>query len=563
MTDIWSCDFETTTNPDDCRVWAYGCFKLGSHEFNYGNNIDDFFNFCFNEEQYKIIYFHNLKFDGNFIINKLFRLGFTHVIKRKNDLNEKEFTTLISDMGQFYTMTIRYNNKCVEIRDSLKLLPFSVDKMAKAFNLEIEKLEINYDYERIPGHILDDEEVHYLKNDTEIVGLSLEHAMSMGMDKLTTGACALNDFKMRIKSKYGKNGFESLFPKPSYDEFVRKAYKGGWCYCNEMYKNCVIKDGIVLDVNSLYPYVMYSKQLPYGEGIPFDGEYVYDSNYPLYVISFTTTFKIKENHLPTIQLKNSREFIETEYIKNTSEVVTLTLTNVDFKLFTEQYEYEILEFHGGFKFKSCDNLFKDYIDYWIDVKIKSRAEGNKSLATLAKLMLNSLYGKFATGTKAGRKIPVLIDGKVSYKTIEPEDKEPVYIPVATFITSYAREKTIRAAQSNYYRFAYADTDSLHLVGLDMPKELEIDNLKLGAWAHEFTFKRAKYLRAKCYIEEGYENDPNEIELKVTCAGMQSRSHEFVNFDNFNYGSTFEGKLLPKAVPNGIVLTPTTYKIKNA
>lgn len=559
MTNVWSCDFETTTDPKDCRVWAYGCFNITTCDFIYGNNIDDFINWC--GESDKIIYFHNLKFDGNFIINYLLRNDFIHVIKKKKELCEREFTTLISDMGQFYTMTICYNNSVIEMRDSLKLIPFSVDKMAKAFNLPISKLNLDYNYMRLPNHRLTDEEVNYLRNDVEIVGKSLERTFEMGMTKLTTGACALNNYKEILSNKYGKNAFNHLFPKPSYDAFVRKAYKGGWCYVNEMYKDSIVNGGIVLDVNSLYPYVMYSKMLPYGESIPFAGDYVYDPEYPLYIISFTCIFEIKKDYLPTIQLKNSRSFLQTEYIKVSKEPVTLTLTNVDFKLFCEHYDTEILEVHGGFKFKAADYLFKDYIDYWIKVKNDSRASGNKSLATIAKLMLNSLYGKFATSTKAGRKVPFIDKGVVKFSTIEPEEKEPVYIPVAAFITSYAREKTIRAAQANYNRFCYADTDSLHLYGLELPTELEIDPLKLGAWKHEFTFKRAKYLRAKCYIEEGFEDDPNDIELKVTCAGMQSRSHQYVDFDNFNYGAEYKGKLVPKAVEMGVVLSETTYKIK--
>ena len=39
------------------------------------------------------------------------------------------------------------------------------------------------------------------------------------------------------------------------DEYLRKAYKGGWCYVNADTTK-TYHDGITLDVNSLYPYVM-------------------------------------------------------------------------------------------------------------------------------------------------------------------------------------------------------------------------------------------------------------------------------------------------------------------
>mgnify|MGYP002512467155 CR=1 FL=1 len=39
---------------------------------------------------------------------------------------------------------------------------------------------------------------------------------------------------------------------------------------------------MVLDVNSLYPSVMYDSDLPFGTPIFFKGEYIEDEIYPLY-----------------------------------------------------------------------------------------------------------------------------------------------------------------------------------------------------------------------------------------------------------------------------------------
>lgn len=70
------------------------------------------------------------------------------------------------------------------------------------------------------------------------------------------------------------------------------------------------------------------------------------------------------------------------------------------------------------------------------------------MRTLAKLMLNSLYGKFATSLKAQSKIPYLsYDDIIHYSITDPEEKEGVYIPMGCFVTSYAREKTIRTSQA--------------------------------------------------------------------------------------------------------------------
>ena len=41
--DIYSCDFETTTNPTDCRVWAWGAYEINTGEFQHGKDILSYF----------------------------------------------------------------------------------------------------------------------------------------------------------------------------------------------------------------------------------------------------------------------------------------------------------------------------------------------------------------------------------------------------------------------------------------------------------------------------------------------------------------------------------------
>ena len=105
--------------------------------------------------------FHNLKFDGEFLLHELFRQGFTHNEDNRK-LRENEFSTLISDTRLFYEIRICYgwrekNNRTVTIQDSLKVLPFSVDKVAKAFNLPIDKLTIDYEAVRAKDYTATDE----------------------------------------------------------------------------------------------------------------------------------------------------------------------------------------------------------------------------------------------------------------------------------------------------------------------------------------------------------------------------------------------------------------------
>lgn len=553
---LFTADFETTTDPTDCRVWAYGICEIGNPDnFIYGNDISGFMEWA-KKEKTATAYFHNLKFDGEFILCWLFENGFKHVTDRKV-LESNTFTTLISDKGQFYSMEICFNRvgrrrESLTIYDSLKILPFSVAAVAKGFNLPISKLEIDYNETREKGHVLTKQEIDYLRNDVEIMARALHVLFEQGLTKMTQGSNALYDYKNIV----GKKNFQKWFPIPDYDYDIRQSYKGGFTYLNPAFKEVDVKEGIVLDVNSLYPSVMYYQPLPYGEGMFFKGKYETDKIYNLYVQMLTCQFELKPGCIPTIQLKNNLSFIPTQYLESSDgEDVTLCLTNVDLELFLEHYNVYNVAYHSGWKFKSTVGLFKEYIDKWNAVKMESTLNGNKAMRTLAKLMLNALYGKFALNPNVQSKIPWYDNGIIKYKLGEKETREPIYIPVGTFITAWARYKTISSAQKVYDRFIYADTDSLHLVGTDIPEMLEIDPVKLGAWKHESTFTKARFLRQKSYIEE------IDGILNITCAGMPERCYKFVTWDNFHTGMSYAGKLGMSHVNGGIVLKDIPFSIK--
>ena len=83
-------DFETTTEPfykkhGYTRVWASCSVDiLTGKTVHIGEDIEDWLNWCSTVPGAKI-WFHNLKFDGEFIISKLLNLGFKYVEKVQND----------------------------------------------------------------------------------------------------------------------------------------------------------------------------------------------------------------------------------------------------------------------------------------------------------------------------------------------------------------------------------------------------------------------------------------------------------------------------------------------
>lgn len=627
---LWVADFETTSVirkriDNTSHVWAVGLCEVGNPtNTTILKTINEFFEWCEARPTNDTVYFHNMRFDGNFIVQNLLKQGYEWA-KTPMDKKSRTFTTIISDTSLWYQIEIYFkingrNVKKVTILDSLKLIPLRVKDIAKSFKLPIVKGKIDYEaHDLLPeGSELTLEEQEYLKHDVQIVEHAINFFKEQGLTKMTIGANALEEFKKTI----GKKNFDRYFPKAFYDADVRKAYKGGFTYLNPKFRNKVIKylkskkminskgeqlmaAMIVLDVNSLYPSVMRGcngEIVPYGTPIFYKGEYEEDKSYPLYIQKIRCSFKIKPGKIPTIQIKHSMYYQGNQYLTSSdNDIVTLYLTSVDLKLFLDQYDVYNLEYCSGWKFKGipAGELFGEFIDKWSEIKIQSKKEGNHGMYLLSKLMLNNLYGKFGTAIEVRAKEPYLSeDGNLRFKMTDYEEKDGVYIAMACFITAYARDKTIRAAQmiqDRYHaglskaEFVYADTDSLHIAlnGED-PEEflqtcgLDIHSTKLGAWDHEATASEAKFLRQKCYMEkhiisekkylealanedeihECYikEND-NYYYVKITVAGMPDTCYKHVNFKNFKMGATYPGKLAHVTVQGGVVLESIDFTIK--
>ena len=573
----FTADFETNVDLNDCRVWAYALCEIGNIDnFIYGNSIDDFIKWCSDKKENYTLFFHNLKFDGEYIFSYLLENGYT-CIKDKKERKDKTFTCLISDTGQFYSIEIYFDtsnkkhiNK-VTIYDSLKILNFSVDQIAKDFNLPINKLELDYKTKREIGHKLTEHEIEYIKNDVTIMAMALEIMFKEDLTKMTIGSDALASYK---KMNFNFNKYFPVLPY-EIDQDIRQSYRGGFTYLNDIYKEKETERGIVFDKNSMYPAKMMFEKLPFGDPLYFEGQYQDDPLYPLYIQQLSCKFEIKDEKIPTIQIKNNLSFIPNEYVKSSNgDIVTLTLTSVDLELFFEHYNVIDPVFHSGWKFRAIKGLFTDYINYWTDKKIQAKKDGNGALYRIAKLMLNSLYGKYGLNPNVRSKYPTLEDGIVKYKMYPKEIREPIYIPVASFITSYARKDIIESSQKirdyslkKYGKdlYVYSDTDSIHCLfdeDEDLSEILDIDDYRLGAWKLESKFKRGKYIRQKCYIELGFDD-----KLNVTVAGLPKKLGNIITFDNFNKGFTTENmkleekKLTYKHVKGGVMLVDTDFTIK--
>lgn len=574
-------DFETTVFEGQTytEVWASALVEIGSEDVVLHHSLPEMFDYLVSLRTNVVVYFHNLKFDGSFILDFLmYKKRFKQATEQldPNDINSIRFIRpkemmndtyqySISDMGQWYKIVVKINGFLIEFRDSLKLLPFSVKRIGKAFKTKHQKLDMEYEGFRYAGCEITPEEQDYIKNDVRVVQEALEMMFDEGHTKLTIGSCCLEEFK----NGFDKYEYESLFPNlyeyeipqdlydsPNAGDYIRKSYKGGWCYLVKGKENKIMRNGTTADVNSLYPSMMSSisgNRFPLGNPTFWKGNeipIIAQNPAYYYFIRIRTRFKIKRGKLPCIQIKKSYLYKSTEWLE-TSDVynprtkqyqstytdldgnvrdtrVTLTLTMTDFQLIKEHYNLIDFEILDGCYFMSDIGIFDNYMEKYKRIKMVS--EGAKR--ELAKLFLNNLYGKMASSCESNFKLAIeREDRRVGFITIIANDKRPGYIAAGSAITSYSRNFTIRAAQKNYHGvhnrgFIYADTDSIHcdlhpdeIVGIT-PHETEF-----CCWKLEARWDYAIFTRQKTYIEHITHKDLkplDEPELCIKCAGMPER-----------------------------------------
>lgn len=607
-------DFETTTadySNDKTRVWSVACSTLfdGTEEVEISNSIEEFFDELENIKlPFKpVLYFHNLKFDGSFIIDYLLKNNYKF---NESKLGKKEFRTSISSMGSWYRIEIKTKFNHIEIRDSLKLMPMSLKSLGKSFKTKHQKLEMNYNKTSLSE--CSEEDINYIKNDVLVLKECLEVMFEQGHQKLTIGSCCMEEFKHSqplfdsFITDLSKVSLDESFGCSDADYYIRKSYRGGYCYTH---KQGICYNGCTHDVNSLYPSVMHSESgnyYPVGKPTFWKGNFIPDEVNlfnRVYVVRLKTRFKLRKNYLPTIQIKEGiykkNEYLKTSdvlyngvyyssYEKDGDEIQcipTLTLTSVDYELFKRHYDLYDTEILDGCWFETELGIFDNYIDKWKEVKMKSKG----ALRQIAKLFLNNLYGKLSTSRVSSFKRPFLKeDGSIGFEIIEESNKKLMHIGMGSFVTSYARKFTIDVAQLNYEHFCYADTDSVHCDSVNV-KGVTVHPTKFLCWCKESEWDKALFLRQKTYAEHITQNDGEACEpywdLK-TCGCPQRAKDLFLEsidgkervkdksefelkwvknnphkIEDFKVGLSIPGKLRVKRVDGGILLIPTSFTIK--
>ena len=642
-------DFETTVYDGqvNTEVWASALVEFLSDDVQIFHSISETLDYLISLDSDVVIYYHNLKFDGSFWLSYLMadlewkQAAYLPKSDESTDefewmerkyMRNKTFTYSISDMGQWYRIVIKVHDRFIEIRDSLKLLPFQVKRIGESFKTKHQKLDMEYKGFRYAGCNITDEEKQYIANDVLVVKEAMETMFAQGHKKLTIGSCCLAEYKLLLGKplydEYFPNLYdiqidESIYGSPNAGEYIRKSYRGGWCYLVKGKEKHIYNNGTTADVNSLYPSMMHSiSGNKYPIRIPtfWHGDFIPDEALECdkyYFLRIKTRFYIKENKLPFIQNKKSFMYSATEslttsdvynpddgkyyseYLNIDGEIeqaiMEMTVTMTDFELIKEHYTLADFEILDGCYFDADIGLFDRYINKYKKIKMENKG----ALRELAKLFLNNLYGKMASSPDSSFKVAYLKEDKsVGFYTVVRHDKIPGYIPCGSAITSYARNFTIRAAQKNYYGvnergFIYADTDSIHCDLLpEEIKGIRVDPKEFCCWKLESCWDVGWFVRQKTYIEHITHEDLEQIEqpyYNIKCAGMPQKCKDLFELSmqgfqpdpddenyteadrwflskkrelkDFDIGLVVSGKLLPKRIRGGVLLTDSMYEMR--
>jgi hypothetical protein len=484
------------------------------------------------------VYVHNLSnFDGIFILKILSSIKYINI---KPIIKDDKMIEIKIIFG-------RYN---FAFRDSLLMLPSSLNNLSKQFNVENKDIfpynfvndkfnnNINLNYiGKVPenkyfNNISLDQYIEYNKNYNNIWSLKDETIKYCIQDCISLYQ-VIEKFNTLIFTKYSLNihNFPTL-PSLAFGIYrlhylndykipliigqifndIKLSYTGG---STEMFKPFG-KNIFRYDVNSLYPYAMKNNPMPIGNITLFEGNILeIDPNaYGFFKCIITAPKDIKH---PIIQTK----FETGNGIRTISPLGTWTdmiFSEEMFNAIKFGYKFEIL---SGYKFDK-EYIFNDYVSDLYEIKQSHSKDDPMYL--ISKLLLNSLYGKFGMDYRLFTHnfiddnelydyidnytieniIPLdnnkslvsyLDDNKYKNILLSKDSKNNISIGIASAITAYARIHMTQFKNNPKFDLYYTDTDS---IDINKPLPDKYIGKELGLMKLEYNFNEATFLAPKVY-----------------------------------------------------------------
>lgn len=395
-----------------------------------------------------------------------------------------------------------------EFRDSARTLPDSLENLGQCFCGTGKVKDI--DYETLH---LNPKRYDYLKQDCVLLYDVLSKYFTLLYDRLggTAGISAASTALATYRTTYQHR------PLPEISEhaatLARAGYYGGRCepFRREFEATQSAKELHCYDVNSMYPWAMRQPQ-PIEE-LDIDG---YHSELTGFI---DCTVEVSDCHMPILPCRtSSRLLFPTGRWRGTFSTVELRLAEA-------VNQARVLHVHDSVYFRTAD-IFSDYVDTLYKFRNKDDPNWEISLDRMAKIFLNSLYGKFGSQevsetihispsfddmvNKQMEQMPSSI-GVDCY--IERTIKHSAYMlpQISAWITALGRcklaEGLLRVGSNAYY----CDTDSIYT-----PTTLDTGSL-LGEWKDEYLknpILYAYFLSPKVYVLRHKHNFPNS-ETNIT------------------------------------------------
>lgn len=395
-------------------------------------DIEDVIYFWYNAGYMPHIYIHNADFDLR-KIPEIWELG--NVVWGRT-----------KKIGTKYA---RVQCKNYVIHDSLRLLPFSLEKLSKDFGLEHGKVDLWEAVEKAyPGQYKDkvdflnrchpDDPIYCLYLEYDVISLyeliyKLIEVSGIPEEDIIGCLSTASMSKYVLKNGYkgitfggedgGKTDYEYLTTcqawsskktmkqcSISYEECeykIREGFYGGRTevftpvlYGKEENGSPVIT-GYHYDVNSLYPFTMSVNSVLSGIMVGCD----FPIGYPQYEddsilckrmwnkwLSYheglgfiKATVNIPPQEIPPLPAKLGKLAFVTGTIQG-----TWTYNELEYAV--KNCGVEVLEIHEMIHFKRTHKIFQNFVQVFYEMKSRGKMEGNPSLTAFAKLMLNTAYG---------------------------------------------------------------------------------------------------------------------------------------------------------------------------
>ena len=501
-------------------ITTFGISKVGYGGIDgvhYGGDLDDFFSyvlsscdFCIYEEEIEgevkkfdvvTVYVHDLKVAGYCVLVYLLALGYTH-----NDdewLSDGKYIKFIEgEDGEFYMIGVHFEDgKVVVFRNISVVLPMCIKDIRDSFCKNSYSLDYGISSKE------------YICNSACILAEAMYLAIKEGLNRLTLGSSAMSLLR-RDYGWYFKEDFPYL--DDEYDSFIRRSYNGGFGYVNKAFVGEVVEGGCVVDINSLYPYIMMYSLLPYGQPISDLGrdslsgfsaedfsEKFFNSSIKYHFLEFRCAFKLKEGKIPFLRAENNWDssmvggrIVEDTYKDDELMSVNMVLSQTDFLLMLSQYDIENFVPIRLVTFKAREGLLQKFLDRY--AKKKTGESGGKRVVD--KLIMNIISGKMGTKRHRHSFNVSYSDGEVVFNHVVNETKSEGYVPYASAVTSYGRLITVKACQANYKNLLYSNVDCMALrCSVSEIRRVSIDDRRIGFWKVEHEFDRAIFAKSLTYV----------------------------------------------------------------